>query len=305
MKRFLATEKATILNTRIEIIALHQDGHEFPIELTISPIRYKGRYQFSAFVRDISEQKKSELAIIEAKEQAEAANLAKSTFLANMSHELRTPMHGILSFSNMGIKKAESATREKLHKYFSNINISGERLLVLLNDLLDLSKIEAGKMEFNMTQGNLADIYASCCGEQEQRMIDLKLKIELIEPESAVTGLFDVVRIKQVITNFLSNAIKFSSEGNTIIVEISKNDRQELCFSLQDSGVGIPKDALTTVFDAFIQSSKTKTGAGGTGLGLAICKEIIEGHGGKIWAENNPEGGAVFKFIIPRVRLSK
>ncbi len=299
IKNFLATKQPTILNTRIEITALHRDGHEFPIELTISPIIYKGQYQFSAFVRDISDQKKTEQTIIKAKEQAEAANLAKSTFLANMSHELRTPMHGILSFSKMGIKKSDSAPREKLHKYFSNINVSGERLLVLLNDLLDLSKIEAGKMEFNMVKGDLADVYASCYSEQEQRINDLQLKIEVIKPEFPVAGIFDIASIKQVITNFLSNAIKFSSIGDTITASLSKNDNQELCFSLQDNGVGIPEDELKTVFNAFIQSSKTKTGAGGTGLGLAICKEIIEGHGGKIWAENNSKGGAVFKFIIP------
>jgi PAS domain S-box-containing protein len=299
IKRFLATEKATILNNRIEITALHRDGHEFPIELTISPIKYKGRYQFSAFARDISENKKSELAIIRAKEEAEAANLAKSTFLANMSHELRTPMHGILSFSKMGIKKIDSADQEKLHKYFTNIQISGDRLLVLLNDLLDLSKIEAGKMELNMEQGDLADVFSSCSSEQEQRMNDLLLKIQLIKPEYPVTGLFDAARIKQVIANLLSNAIKFSPEGGTLTATLSKNDKQELCFSLLDNGVGIPGNELKTVFNPFIQSSKTKTGAGGTGLGLAICKEIIEEHGGKIWAEKKPEGGALFQFVIP------
>lgn len=215
-----------------------------------------------------------------------------------MSHELRTPMHGILSFSNMGIKKIDSASQEKLLRYFSGINMSGERLLILLNDLLDLSKIESGKMEFTMTQGNISDVYVSCYGEQEQRMKDVGIQVELIEPEYPVTGLFDVFRIKQVITNLISNVIKFSPRGSIAIAKISTNDKQELCFSLKDRGVGIPEEELSSVFNAFIQSSKTKTGAGGTGLGLAICKEIIEGHGGKIWAENNPEGGAVFKFVF-------
>jgi len=300
IQRFLATEKPSILNQRIEIIAIHHDGHEFPIELTISPIKFKGCYQFSAFVRDITDQKKTEQTIIHAKEAAEAANLAKSTFLANMSHELRTPMHGILSFSNIGMKKVDTAPRDRLYKYFSNINISGDRLLLLLNDLLDLSKIEAGKMEIKINQANLTEAFTSCCAEQEQQINELSLTIQLIEPNYSVTGMFDILRIKQVITNLLSNAIKFSSKGSSIIVILSKNDNGDLSFSLSDNGVGIPKDELNSVFDAFIQSSKTKTGAGGTGLGLAICKEIIEGHDGKIWAENNNEGGATFKFIIPQ-----
>jgi len=298
LQRFLTTGNPSILNARIEISALHRDAHEFPIELTVSPIKYKGRHQFSAFIRDITEQKESEQAITQAKEEAEAANQAKSEFLANMSHELRTPLHGILSFSNFGIKKSDTAPREKLHKFFTNIHISGERLLVLLNDLLDLSKLEAGKMVLNMKKGNLADVFDSCYREQEQRMEDLGLKLQLIRPDYPLTGFFDIPSIGQVITNLLSNAIKFSSEGGLITATIYKNDNQELCFSLQNEGVNIPEDELESIFDAFIQSSKTKTGAGGTGLGLAISRKIIAEHNGKIWVENKPMEGVLFKFII-------
>lgn len=300
INRFLATEKMTIINNRLEMIATHQNGHEIPIEITISPVKYKGRYQFSAFARDITDQKRCQSAIIAAKEAAEEANIAKSTFLANMSHELRTPMHGILSFSHFGFKKSDSASREKLHHYFSNIHTSGERLLALLNNLLDLSKIEAGKMEIKMEIADLVTTYTCCYLEQEQHMNDLQLNVQLNKPEHAMTGTFDDIRIKQVIANLLSNAIKFSPEGSSITTTLNKNHKHELCFSIQDSGIGIPENELDSVFDAFIQSSKTKTGAGGTGLGLAICKEIIKGHNGKIWAENSPEGGAIFNFVIPR-----
>ena len=298
IKRYLATKKMTVLGKRIEITAKHRDGHKFPIELAISPIKYKGHYQFSAFIRDISEQKESQSKIIKAKDEAEAANQSKSEFLANMSHELRTPMHGILSFANIGIKKSSSPEHEKLHQYFSNIKLSGDRLLVLLDDLLDLSKIEAGMMKLNRQENDLAEIFLNCFKEQEQRMNDLSLKLQLIKPNELLKGSFDVARIKQVIANLLSNAIKFSPENSSLIASLSKNDNNELCFSLQDKGIGIPENELETIFNAFIQSSKTKTGAGGTGLGLAICKEIIESHGGKIWAENNPQQLVLYSHLL-------
>ncbi len=236
--------------------------------------------------------------IIKAKERAEVANQAKSVFLSNISHELRTPMHGILSFSNFGIKKIDKASKEKLQQYFINIHTSGERLLLLLNDLLDLSKLEAGKMELNFKETDLVDIFESCYHEQEQLMKDLSLTLQFNKPTQPVIGKFDAIRIAQVISNMLSNAIKFNSKAGAITVVIEKKDRQ-LYFSMQDEGLGIPEGELDTIFDAFVQSTKTRTGAGGTGLGLAICKEVITGHGGKIWAQNISGHGAKFEFSIP------
>ena len=216
-----------------------------------------------------------------------------------MSHELRTPMHGILSFAKFGVNKADIASKEKLGKYFSNILISGERLLHLLDDLLDLSKIEVGKMVFNKVESNLIEVVERCCVEQEQQLKDMKIIVKVdVATNDVNTGIFDEAGIGQVVTNLLSNAIKFSPENSVITIVIAKDDG-ELKFSIQDQGVGIPSDELEDIFDVFIQSSKTDTGAGGTGLGLAICKKIIEGHAGKIWAENGNEGGALFTFIIP------
>jgi signal transduction histidine kinase len=239
------------------------------------------------------------LVLAKSNKQAESANRLKSKFLANMSHELRTPMHGILSFAQIGIKKSDTAPREKLHRYFSNINTSGNRLLILLNDLLDLSKLESGMMRLDKQKCNLVDVFEGCQSEQQQHIEDLSLNLQLIKPEYPVFDTFDGALIGQVITNLLSNAIKFSPKGGLITATISHDNKQELFFSLQNEGIEIPKNELTTIFDAFIQSSKTKSNAEGTGLGLAICKEIIESHKGKIWAENIPEGGAIIKLVIP------
>ena len=238
-----------------------------------------------------------------AKESAEQANKAKSEFLANMSHELRTPMHSILSFTRFGIKNIDKQDKAKNLKYFSRINTSGERLLVLLNNLLDLAKLEAGRMELELKENDLAQTLVSCLAEQETLINEqqLQIKTNIIENSQAV---YDATRIGQVITNLLSNAVKFTPEGKVISIIISKgvlSNVPVLIFSIEDQGVGIPDDELEQVFDKFIQSSHTKTNAGGTGLGLPICQEIINLHQGKIWAEHAERGGSIFKFIIPLV----
>ena len=238
-----------------------------------------------------------------AKESAEQANKAKSEFLANMSHELRTPMHSILSFTRFGIKNIDKQDKAKNLKYFSRINTSGERLLVLLNNLLDLAKLEAGRMELELKENNLAQTLVSCLAEQETLIKEqqLQIKTNIIENSKAV---YDATRIGQVITNLLSNAVKFTPAGKVISITINNgilNNEPALDFSIEDEGVGIPEDELEQVFDKFIQSSHTKTKAGGTGLGLPICQEIINLHQGKIWAEHAEHGGSIFKFIIPLV----
>lgn len=242
---------------------------------------------------------------------AEQANQSKSEFLANMSHELRTPMHAILSFSNLGSKKLEKVPLQKLGDYFQRIKDSGTRLMILLNDLLDLAKLEAGRMQYTFSTADLARISVRCVNELEAQMQEQGIILHMAKIECDTTGVFDPLRISQVITNLLSNAIKFTQNDKRIFVSIVEDtlstglrkEDTEQCRALRlivrDEGVGIPENEFEDVFNKFIQSSKTKSGAGGTGLGLAICKEIIEAHRGRIWAENSEDGGAMFSFIIP------
>jgi signal transduction histidine kinase len=247
----------------------------------------------------------------EAQDAAVRANLAKSEFLANMSHELRTPMHAIINFSSFGLKKLKDAPLEKLGSYFFRIDESARRLLELVNDLLDLAKLESGRMEFHTASNDLSKVLDRCLAEQESFIQEKGLTLNVLPPNCPTQAEFDDLRIGQVITNLLGNAIKFTPEGKAIHIRIQEDTlpagrRMEdegnvpaLRMSIEDEGVGIPEGEQTAIFDKFIQSSKTKTGAGGTGLGLAISKEIIEGHRGRIWAENAPQGGAVFHFVIP------
>ena len=257
---------------------------------------------------EVSKRKKIEQSLEEEVDnrtrEAVEANAAKSAFLANMSHELRTPMHAIISYANLVIK---SGLDEKGVRFTNNILTSAQRLTSLLDDLLDLSKLEAGKMDISIDEFNFLEVIHTHVNEV-QSLLDSK-KIETrIESDKNMTGCFDSKLMGQVITNLLSNAIKFSPESSTIIIR-ARSEKSELdgyhgkTFHVEvvDQGIGIPDDELEDIFDEFIQSSKTRTQSGGTGLGLPICKEIIHLHNGRIWAESpvgdNP--GSAFHFIIP------
>ncbi len=243
--------------------------------------------------------------LVLAKDLAEKANHAKSEFLANMSHELRTPMHAILSFSQFGLNKIQKADREKLETYFQRIHDSGSRLLDLLNDLLDLSKLESGKVPFDIQRSCIKKLCETVMTELESLMEDRSLSCELVTSGHSFLSHFDPGQMAQVVRNLLSNAVKFTPEGSNIQIRIDAVEASDqhsggiLC-AVADEGPGIPSNELEAIFDKFIQSSQTKSGAGGTGLGLSICRKIIAAHRGNIWAENKLKGnGAVFKFFLP------
>lgn len=196
----------------------------------------------------------------------------------------------------MGLKKLDSAEREKLKKYLTNIQHSGLRLLELLNALLDLAKLESGKLELKPSKGDITQIVRQSQAEVgslfEAKQLELIVKCQSNDPCAS----FDRERF--------SNAIKFSPKESAIEVTIADSvlpeRRPAFHCTVSDNGVGIPEAELEKIFDKFTQSSKTNTGAGGSGLGLAICREIVHLHGGIIWAAASPSGGASIHFVIPR-----
>ena len=246
-----------------------------------------------------------------AKEEAEKANNLKNEFLANMSHELRTPMHSILNFSKFGIIKTDKINKEKSLHYFKQIRLAGERLMDLLGNLLDLSKLEAGNETYNMQPTDVWSLAEKVVSKLKPIWEKKNLNVEISSPTISTVAICDNSKIKQVIRHILNNAITFTPSGGKIDIFLHAGESFQsqqvdnlalmpaIFISIKDNGIGIPETEKKAIFSKFIQSSLTKTSAGGTGLGLSICKEIILAHKGVIWVENNIEKGATFIFSIP------
>lgn len=237
---------------------------------------------------------------------AQLANEAKSEFLASMSHELRTPIHSILSVARLGLKRANSSSREKLESYFEMIVTSGDQLLELLSDLLDLSTLESSGACYSLGEYDLAKDLEKVVAEfkvpMDERGISLSCK-SLVCPAAAR---YDRTKIYQVLRNLLANAMKFTAPRKGVAVVLKKdyleiNGDQYAAWKVMviDQGIGVEKNELESVFGKFVKGSKTCTGTGGVGLGLSICKRIVEDHHGIIWAEQNEAEGTTFCFLLP------
>lgn len=261
------------------------------------------RDQLSELVREQT------IDLVRAKEVAERANETKSSFLANMSHELRTPLHAILSFARLGEARGEHLAPEKLHDYFNRIRISGDRLLAMLNDLLDLAKLEAGRVMLDVRATRIENTVLESTREFEAWLAARRQRLDIIAEPDLPRIMVDAIKIGQVLRNLLSNAIKFSPDDSCITLHIracqlpSKSGKVPgVEISVADQGQGIPEEELESVFGKFVQSSSNRDDAAGTGLGLAISREIVSAHGGEIFARNRPEVGAEF---VVRLRVDR
>ena len=232
-----------------------------------------------------------------ARDLAEQASRTQSEFVANISHELRTPLQSILGFSELGMLRGRQ--HEKLAAMFGDIHAAGQRMLELVNDLLDMSKIDSTVGAFHFEPHDVRDIIEAVAAELASQLQGKQLTLNLQLGRLPLEAKVDPVRFAQVIRNVLANAVKFSPEGRNIQISAGLSDDVTIHIAVRDQGPGIPPTELEAVFQAFVQSSKTRDGSGGTGLGLAICQKIVTAHGGHIHAANAPGGGAIFHICLP------
>ena len=249
-----------------------------------------------AVLMDVSEFREAERATREARDALEETARAKAEFVANMSHELRTPLQSIIGFSELGVLRGQSAP--KLAGMFEDIHAAGQRMLALVNDLLDVAKIESSVGTFHLENFDLRGPVRAVMRELEPLLAAKQLDLNVSMDEAPLLVKADTTRLQQLVRNVMANAIKFSPQRGAIHVAVRMQSQGLIEMVVADQGPGIPEQELQAIFDPFVQSSKTKDGSGGTGLGLAICKKIAEAHGGTIRAEN-AHPGAVFRITIP------
>lgn len=293
-------EKKIIGNGR-EVSALKHDGTIFPIQLTVAEAQLSKRNIYIGTIRDITHVKLAENALTNAKEAAEEANMAKSQFLANMSHELRTPLNAIIGYSEMLL---EDSKNEQTINDLEKIHSSGHHLLELINDILDLSKVEAGKLELKIEAFSLNNLLENIVQTLSPAFEKNNNNVKKLYSDALGEITSDTLRLRQILYNLLSNAAKFTSDGDITIsakrFTNSSTGHDEIMITVEDTGVGMDSVQLSRLFQPFTQGSKeTSINFGGTGLGLVISKRYCELLGGDISVDSTKDQGSSFTVNLP------
>jgi PAS domain S-box-containing protein len=328
LARYLATGEGAVLNRRIEVMALRRDGSEFPVELAITPLKASSDdISFSAFLSDITVRKRAEeqlqrthdelelrvadrtaeLAranhdLAEQSRKANEASRFKSEFLANMSHELRTPLNAIIGFTKlMRAGKAGAVSADQI-EFLHDILTSSQHLLQLVNDILDLARVEAGKIEFRPEVVDLNKVISEVRAIVRELAATRRIHIDVTIDSDVGSVVLDPGRLKQVLYNLLSNAIKFTNEDGRVSIRARAEGTEHFRLEVEDTGIGIKAEDVRRLFIEFQQLDATASKRyQGTGLGLALTRQLVEAQGGTVGVTSTPGRGSVFYAVLPRV----
>ncbi|MBI4902274.1 MAG: PAS domain S-box protein [Acidobacteria bacterium] len=286
------------MGSGLDLYAQRRDGTRFPVDIVLSPIpTASGKFHTAAIVRNITHRKQEEILLREARTQAESANRAKSEFLASMSHELRSPLNTIMGYTQLLAEETIGPLNETQRRFVQNIERDSQHLRDLINDILDISRIEAGQLDLKREPFPLAPLLQEVVTSLQPMATERQVRLD--NPEHCpATVVGDAFRTRQVVINLLTNAVKFTQPGGSVQIR-SRSVHGKIAVSVDDSGIGIPAEHLTSIFDRFHQVSSTPKGVKeGTGLGLAITKKLVEQMGGTIEVTSELDKGSKFTFTL-------
>jgi protein-histidine pros-kinase len=286
----------------LQLFGVRKLGIEFPVEISLSPLQTDHGLLVTSAIRDITDRKQIEHALRDKNSELERANKAKDNFLASMSHELRTPLNGIIGFAEFLSDGKPGAVNAKQKEYLEDILNSGQHLLHLINDILDIVKIQAGKLELNPEIFRLGDVIQEVRAGVRPISQNKHIQVDVEVSQGLDAVRLDKQRMTQILYNLLSNALKFTDEAGQVGITAELQGSLHFRLSVRDSGIGIKPEDISRLFKEFEQlEAGTDRRFGGTGLGLALTRKIVEMQGGTIHVESEPGSGSTFTVVLPLV----